>query len=147
MNVATLNKSTCTGTFIKHSLEHTTRAHGAEVTFYDSNGAGVAAGDLDNDGDTDIVLANLKGNNTLLWNEGNLSFRKEVIGFGNSRAVNTVDVDGDGWLDIVFTQSLGSLSYWKNVQGKFQQDALRGVTRKGLRACVGVTWTQTVIWT
>ncbi len=130
IGVTPLEPSTCSGTFVKHALEHTTRAHGLEVTFYDSNGAGVAAGDLDDDGDLDIVLANLEGANSVLWNEGNLFFRKEELGYGDSRAVQLVDVDGDGFLDIVFTQSLGSLSYWRNVQGTFKQDTLRGVTRK-----------------
>ena len=125
-----LEPKPCTDTFVKHPLPHTTRAHGETVTFYDSNGSGVAAGDLDNDGDIDIVLANLKNENTILWNEGNLSFQKESLAHGDSRAVNLVDVDGDGWLDIVFTQTLGSLSHWKNIQGDFQQEALKGVTRK-----------------
>ena len=125
-----LEPKPCTDMFIKHPLPHNTHAHGDAVTFYDSNGSGVAAGDLDNDGDIDIVLANLKNENIILWNEGNLSFRKESLAHGDSRAVNLVDVDGDGWLDIVFTKTLGSLSHWKNVQGDFQQEALKGVTRK-----------------
>ena len=129
VGVTPLEPRECSATFVKHTLEHTTHAHGSEVTFFDSNGAGVAAGDLDSDGDLDIVLANLKGKNSILWNEGDLSFRKEALGYGNSRAVNLVDVDGDAQLDIVFTQSLGALSYWKNAQGTFEQTPLRGVTR------------------
>ena len=130
VGVTVLEPTTCSNTFVKHTLEHTTRAHGPEVTFYDSNGAGVAVGDLDDDDDLDIVLANLNGKNSILWNEGDLSFRKEELGYGNARAVQLIDVDGDGLLDIVFTQSLGSLSYWRNVQGTLKQDILRGVTRK-----------------
>ena len=61
---------------------------------------------------------------------GTCPFGKESLSHGDSRAVNSVDVDGDGWLDIVFTQSLGSLSYWKNIRGEFEQDTLSGVTRK-----------------
>ena len=120
----------CSGTFVKHPLDHTTRAHGPEVTFYDSNGAGVAAGDLDGDGDVDLVLANLNGKNSIFWNEGELHFRKEALAHGDSRAAAVVDVDGDGLLDIVFTQNLGALSYWKNAGGGFEQSTLRGVTRK-----------------
>ena len=120
----------CSNTFVKHPLEHTTRAHGPEVTFYDSNGAGVGAGDLDDDGDIDLVLANLNGKNTIFWNEGGLSFRKEALEYGDSRAVSLVDVNGDGLLDVVFTQSLGAPSYWKNVGGAFERGVLHGVTRK-----------------
>jgi hypothetical protein len=81
---------------------------------FDSNGAGLAIGDLDNDGDQDIVLANLKGPSAVFWNEGALTFRKQEFPRGNSRAAAVVDVDGDGWLDIVFTQRLGALSHWRN---------------------------------
>ena len=130
VQTASLHERECSSTFLAHPLDHVTQAHGPEVTFYDSNGAGVAAGDLDNDGDIDLVLANLKGKNTIFWNEGTLSFRKEALTYGDSRAVNLVDVDGDGWLDIVFTQSLGAPSYWRNVRGAFERDVLRGVTRK-----------------
>ena len=129
-SVTPLEPRECAHTFVKHALDHATRAHGPEVTFYDSNGAGVAAGDLDDDGDIDVVLANLDGKNSILWNEGKLSFRKEELAHGDSRAAAAVDVDGDGLLDIAFTQSLGALSYWKNTGGMFQQGTLRGVTRK-----------------
>ncbi len=130
VGVTPLEPSDCSHAFVKHPLEHTTRAHGPDVTFYDSNGAGVAAGDLDNDGDIDLVLANLDGKNAVFWNEGKLSFRKEELTHGDSRAAAVVDVDGDGLLDIVFTQSLGALSYWKNTGGAFQRGTLPGVTRK-----------------
>ncbi len=130
VEVTPLNISSCADTFIKHPLDHITRAHGEEVTYYDSNGAGVAVGDLDNDGDLELVLANLDGDNAIFWNEGGLSFREEALTHGDSRAVTLVDVNGDGWLDLVFTQSLGSLSYWKNVQGRFERSVLKGVTQK-----------------
>jgi enediyne biosynthesis protein E4 len=117
----------CSSTFITLELDHITKTRGEEVTFYDSNGSGVAVGDLDNDGDIDIVLANLKGNNSIFWNEGNLSFRKEELAHGDSRGVAIVDVDGDGGNDVVFTQNLGTPSYWRNNQGILEQDYLRGV--------------------
>ena len=79
----------------------------------------MAIGDLDNDGDQDIVLANLKGPSAVFWNEGALTFRKQEFPRGDSRSVAVVDVDGDGWLDIVFTQRLGALAFWRNT-GKRQ---------------------------
>jgi enediyne biosynthesis protein E4 len=122
-----LATSECSSSFITHELDHVTKTRGNEVTFYDSNGSGVAVGDLDNDSDIDIVLANLKGKNSILWNEGNLSFRKEDLSHGDSRAAAVIDVNGDGWSDIVFTQNLGTPSYWHNNQGILGKGYLRGV--------------------
>ncbi len=97
-------KTDCTDAFVSHTLDHTTDGGATVVALYESNGAGVAVNDLDRDGDLDIVLANLNGNNTILWNEGNLNFRSQRLDLGDSRAVSIVDVDGDGWQDIVFTR-------------------------------------------
>lgn len=128
VDTRSLETGRCQNSFIKHRLPHTTHAHGAEVTYYDSNGAGVAVNDLDNDGDLDIVLAQLKGQNSILWNEGKLIFRQESLSHGNSRSVATVDVNGDGLMDIVFTQSTGSLAYWQQTGAGFALSPLRGVT-------------------
>jgi enediyne biosynthesis protein E4 len=117
----------CSGTFVTHSLDYITRVE--DMGAYDTNGSGVAVGDLDNDHDIDMVFANLKGNNTIFWNEGSLNFRKEELAMGDSRAATIVDVDGDGWNDIVFTRSINSPAYWHNEQGEFSLERLRGVSR------------------
>lgn len=122
-----LGSSECSSTFVTHELDHVTKTRGNEVTFYDSNGSGVAIGDLNNDGRLELVLANLKGNNSIFWNEGSLSFRKEELSHGDSRGVAIVDVDGDGWNDVVFTQNLGTPSFWRNQQGVLEKDYLDGV--------------------
>ncbi len=97
-------KTACTDAFISHSLDHTTDGGGKVIALFESNGAGVAINDLDNDDDLDIVLANLNDVNTILWNDSGLVFRTQRLDFGDSRAVSIVDVDGDGWQDIVFTR-------------------------------------------
>ncbi len=124
--------SPCTGGFVAHDLDHITRAPGEIVRLFDSNGAGVAVNDLDGDGDMDLVLADLAGPVSVFWNEGALRFRKESIGLvRRARAVNTVDVDGDGRLDMVLTTGRSAPIWLRNVDGAngvdFQFAPLPGV--------------------
>jgi hypothetical protein len=123
-----ISSGPCTDSFVRHPLDHTTRAYDAEITFYDSNGAGLAAGDLDDDGDVDLVFATLRGRNAILWNRGGMRFEREELPLGDARAVQLVDVDDDGRLDIVFTQNLGALTWWRNLGGAFARTPLPGVT-------------------
>jgi enediyne biosynthesis protein E4 len=131
MTAQPLQTGDCSSAFITHELDYVTKVRDlAHIGAYDSNGSGVAVGDLDNDTDLDIVFANIKGNNTILWNEGSLNFRKEELKMGDSRAVAIVDVDGDGWNDIVFTRSVNPPSYWRNEGGQFIKfGTLQGVSR------------------
>jgi hypothetical protein len=131
----------CEGTFVPHTLDFTTTIAGGAVHLFDSNGAGVAIGDLDDDGRLDLVFANLDGPNAVFWNQGDLHFRKQELDDTNSRAVNIVDVDGDGRLDIVFTYRGGGVGFWRNTghpapsqprsnaggSGPFIREALPGV--------------------
>ncbi len=97
----------CSGRFVRHVLPHTTLANHPRQPF-DSNGAGVALADLDGDRAVDIVLAGLAAPLTVLWNTGaGLRFEPMVVDADQSRAVNAVDVDGDGYLDLVATRRDG----------------------------------------
>ncbi len=105
----------CTGVFVTHRLDFTTGTRVREIGTYLSNGAGVAANDLDGDGDLDLVFASVDGAGTILWNEGSLQFQPQELDDRFTRAVAVVDVDGDGNLDILFThRTLEPISFWRN---------------------------------
>ena len=112
------SSSHCSGQFVEHQLPHVTGTAFERVTYFTSNGAGLAVGDLDNDGDEDFVLANLLGPNQIFWNEGNWQFRPQLLLDGSLRGLALVDVDGDGWLDITATSRSGIFLYWRNRGGE-----------------------------
>ena len=102
----------CTNTFVPHRLPHISRS--ASSTYRSiTMGAGVALADLNDDGLIDIILAGQLAPATLLWNQGGLRFRSETLEADNTRAVNALDVDGDGRVDLVFTHSVNRPSFWR----------------------------------
>lgn len=125
--------SPCTGQFIPHDLDHITTASGGIVRLFDSNGAGLAVGDLDGDGDMDLVLADLAGPVAIFWNQGDLVFTKTSVDLvRRARAVNLTDVDADTRLDIVLTTGRSAPIWLRNVDGangiEFQFAPLPGVS-------------------
>ena len=129
---APLAQRPCLDTFIRHELPHVSRGRGERTVLFDSNGAGLAVADLDGDGRLDIVLADLAGPLSVLWNEtppgGELRFDVASLPLRGSQAVVAVDVDGDGRLDIVTTQRGGGVARMRNVGGReFVLASLPGV--------------------
>lgn len=124
---------TCSDQFIAHKLPFSTGTRLREISTYISNGSGVAANDLDSDGDLDLVFASVDSESAILWNQGGLQFTEETLDDRNTRAVATVDVDGDGHLDIVFThRGLEAPSFWRNLGDgaagtRFTRQPLAGV--------------------
>ncbi len=102
----------CTGSFMPHRLPHVTRSDKERIGLYQGHGAGVALADLNEDGRIDIILAGQHAPSNILWNQGGLKFRSEPLDADGSRAVNAMDVDGDGRIDLVFTHSGAPPFFW-----------------------------------
>lgn len=81
------------------------------------NGGGVAAGDVNNDGLTDLYFTNTMKPNALYINKGNFEFEEVAQkagvdgGIGVSWGATMADINADGWLDIYVSKSGASQDY------------------------------------
>jgi len=99
-------------------------------------GMGVICADLDNDGDTDIIVGNDLRPDFVLQNDGTGKFREvgALLGlaydsFGNvqgSMGVECADWDNDGWLDVYITPYQRQLAtLFQNRKGAYFDDVAR----------------------
>ena len=110
------------------------------------NGGGVALGDLNNDGLTDIYFSGNRVDNKLYFNRGDFNFEDvtEAAGVAGraawSTGVTMADVNADGWLDIYLCNS-GDIAgdnkrnelYLNNQDGTFREAAAEfGLANEGL---------------
>ena len=81
---------------------------------YIYNGAGVGAGDLNNDGLPDLVFAGNQFSSRIYLNQGNFRFKDITLNFkglSNDQwfsGVALADVNNDGWLDVYLTSTAGN---------------------------------------
>jgi enediyne biosynthesis protein E4 len=94
-----------TGVSFKNTIQENGK-YNHVIWDYVYNGAGVAVGDINNDGLSDLFFAGNQVDDKLYLNKGNFEFKDITEGLKNplphtwSAGVTMADVNGDGWLDI-----------------------------------------------
>ena len=83
------------GTWFESSKSHLSDP---DFIIFDHGGA---VGDIDNDGDIDIVLTDLNRQLICWFNQGDGYLKKRRCGLGQWAAIELADLDGDGDLDLV----------------------------------------------
>ena len=107
-----------TGIGFRNDLPENDALNILEYLYY-YNGAGVAAGDVNNDGLTDLYFVANRGENKLYLNRGGFGFedvttKAGVQGQADWQAgVTMADVNGDGWLDIYVC----AVGHYKGLRG------------------------------
>ena len=134
-----------TGINFINQLTDTDSANIVEYLYY-YNGAGVAVGDINNDGLEDIYFASNQGSDKLFLNKGKLKFEDIsskagiVRDSGWSTGVTMDDINNDGFLDIYVcrvsrfskSNSNHNLLYINNGNGTFTESAKQyGIDFKG----------------
>ena len=105
----TLLTSKETGIQFQNTIKETSTKNVLSYEYF-YNGGGVAVGDLNNDGLTDIVFTANMDQPKVYFNKGNFIFddvtgKSKVKAGGWKTGVTMVDINGDGWLDLYICRS------------------------------------------
>ena len=101
---------------------------------YFYNGAGVGAGDFNNDGLTDLFFASNQGQNELYLNKGKLQFKdvtaeaKIPEDGGWSTGISVADINNDGLLDIYVCR----VGHYETLQSRNQLLICQGIDPNGV---------------
>ena len=128
------------GILFKNVLNESIERNGLLYEYF-YNGGGVAVGDFNNDNLSDIYFVSNQESNKLYLNKGGLKFKdvtkeSNTEGTGFPTGVTTVDINGDGYLDIYVCKAGNyknldfrknelyiNLGYTKNGIPKFREQA------------------------
>jgi hypothetical protein len=123
---------------------------GSGIASHEGTAMGTVCADYDNDGDTDIVVANDERGNFLFQNDGKGKFKDVALAAGiaydlggsaqSSMGVACADYNNDGWLDFEMTSYQGQFAtLYKNL-GKGLFDDLTRISGAGTGTFPHVTW-------
>ena len=98
------------------------------IPFQQAQGS-IAAADLDNDGDPDVILSDSNGGIRIYLNDGTGQFRQprldlpKIKGFSVLHAA-PADINNDGWIDLVLTTFANGEFLLLNEKGNFSENRL-----------------------
>jgi uncharacterized membrane protein YraQ (UPF0718 family) len=114
--------------------------HPVEFSFADMwppfwEGRSVSSGDIDRDGDIDLVFASTRRGLYIYQNDGSGQFTStgpELGALSDLPVFNAVlvDIDNDGWLDLFVTTYQRGLFVVPNINGRFDPDLIRAVRNR-----------------
>jgi enediyne biosynthesis protein E4 len=125
--------STQTGIDFKNELKPTPEFNLFSYMYY-YNGAGVGAGDFNNDGLVDLIFAANQSQNKLYLNKGNLKFTDVTVQAAIpvdsawSTGVSVIDINNDGLLDIYVCR----VGNYKILKGTNQLLVCKGINKDGI---------------
>ncbi len=98
-------------------------------------GRSISSGDIDNDGDKDLVIASTVNGLYFYLNDGAGKFSAPSFDIGKVQAMPVfnavlVDIDNDGWLDLFITTYQQGNYLIKNREGRFDEADLLPVTNR-----------------
>ncbi len=101
------------------------------------NPRGTASGDVDNDGDDDLLMASTDRTLHLFSNDGTGHFTETTPALGDLEGAETliaslVDLDNDGWLDIFVSAYDSGLYVLWNEQGSFSDEHVSSLSNNPL---------------